>query len=200
MRFVEIVRALLAQVDTYALDELAESTSVLVHLLTKVGRVLGVEGILRHYKWREVAMAGILKHRVFTRTSTGAGGDATDELDKLVEYKTGKIDSLKLNRSLRRNSIAVTMVYNGAYGEDRIGPYAAQRHFFGLFDEETEECLLIYEADTKIVLDQLRSNDLARSPGDSTNLNMVKLRIATSDPRIVYPSSLFERMTAALQS
>lgn len=91
-------------------------------------------------------MAGILKHRVFAATSTGTGGDAFTLDNEIVEYKTGKVSSADLNRQIRQGRLNVSMVYNGAYGETRIRHYEAQIHFFGLFDEETEECLLIYRA------------------------------------------------------
>lgn len=134
-------------------------------------------------------MAEILGHKVNTKTSTGSGGDAVDPKGKLVEYKTGKIGLKNFAKEMSRGHLKFTMVYNGAYGEARIRPYLETEHYFGLFDEETEECLLIFHADTMYVVDTLLKNDAMRAPGATTNLNTINLTIDPDDKRIVYWSS-----------
>jgi hypothetical protein len=198
VKLADCLRALLPTIETYAVEDLEESTGLLVRILMKVGRLLGVQGILRHYKWREVAMAGILKHRVFAATSTGTGGDASTKENLIAEYKTGKISAKDLNYQIQQGKLNVSMIYNGAYGEPRITPYAKQEHFFGLFDEETEECLLIYKAESNEIVHQLLRNDQSRSIGKTTNLNTAKFRLELGDANIVYRSDLFVRLVDAL--
>ena len=118
MRFVEILRGLLARVDTFGAEDLAESTAVLVHLLTKVGKILGVDGILRHYKWREVAMAGILKHRVFAKTSTGGGGEG-------VGFAV-PVDAVRRSLDALRSKGHVDYAYLGVTTQE-LWPQLAQR-------------------------------------------------------------------------
>lgn len=131
-------------------------------------------------------MAGILGHIVNIKTSTGDGGDALDSKGKRVEYKTGKISLKNFAKEMNRGHLKFSMVYNGAYGEARIKPYLEMEHYFGLFDEETEECLLIFHADTAYVVDTLLKNDAMRAPGTTTNLNTVYLIVDPNDKRIVF--------------
>lgn len=171
---------------SYTLKDIRASIPLLVKILTTSGRRLGISGILRHYKWREVAMAEILGHEVNPKTSTGDGGDAVDSNGRLVEYKTGKISLKSFEKEKMRRHLKFSMVYNGAYGQARIKPYLKVEHYFGLFDEETEECLLIYHADTEFVVNILLKNDTTRASGATTNLNTVQLDVDPGDKRIVY--------------
>lgn len=200
LRLSEILESLWPRIDSFAKDDLEESTSWLVRILMRVGRLLGIPGILRHYKWREVAIAGILKHRVYGATSTGVGGDASDIEGRVCEYKTGKVTEAGLLRQLKKDRITVAMVYNGAYGRDRILPYREQDHYFGLFDEETEECLLIYRADSNEVVKQLLVNDPAKKPGiKTTNLNTARFNVSLNDPGMIYKSDTLQRIIRAVR-
>lgn len=199
LRLSEILESLWPRIDSFAKDDLEELTSWLVRILMRVGRLLGIPGILRHYKWREVAMAGILRHRVYGPTSTGAGGDAADIEGRVCEYKTGKVAEDGLLRQIKNDCVTVHMVYNGAYGRERILPYKKQDHYFGLFDEQTEECLLIYRADADAVVKQLLANDPAKKPGKTTNLNTAKFEVSLNDPGILYKSDTLQRLIRAVR-
>ena len=190
----EILRKIWESLDSNPKTEFQASIPMLVKILTKAGRILGIAGILRHYKWREVAIAEVLGHRVLAKTSSGKGGDALTPEGKTAEYKTGKISRADFTKSFRRGFLDFGMVYNGAYGEARILPYRHFEHYFGLFDEETEECLLIFRAVTEDIVRMLLENDRARRPGSTTNLNTAKFRVAVGDPRIVYWSSAAEKL------
>lgn len=185
-----------AKLHSYSREEIQANIPLLVKILTTAGRSIGISGILRHYKWREVAMADILGHAVHSKTSTGTGGDATDKQGRLTEYKTGKTSTEGFGKQLRRGRLRFGMVYNGAYGQARIRPYATIEHYFGLFDEATEECFLIYHADSTFVVNTLMANDGNRVSGATTNLNIVSFDIETSDPRIIYWSTHAKTMKA----
>lgn len=197
LRLSKILEELWPRIDSFAKDDLEESTSWLVRILMRVGRLLGIPGILRHYKWREVAMAGILKHRVYGATSTGAGGDAADLEGGVCEYKTGKVEEEELLRQIRKDRLKITMIYNDAYGRSRILPHRGKSHFFGLFDEATEECLLIYRADTQEVVKQLLANDPGKKPGKTTNLNAARFDVSFNDGDILYLSDTLRRLIRA---
>lgn len=184
MSLSDRISAIAAEITRASAEELRGTVSPLITLLMQVGRRLGVDGILRHYKWREVMLAARLNHVVNARTSTGRGGDATDSTSTTCEYKSSKISRAQLDRQIRNGEIAISLVYNGAYGEDRIQPYLSQRHFFGLFDDETEQFILAVEVAASLVVDQLLINDRSRRPGQTTNLNTVKTRFPDKDGNV----------------
>lgn len=185
----DLLEKIWKKLPSYSREEIQAGIPQLVKILTTAGRSIGVSGILRHYKWREVAMAEILGHTAHSKTSTGTGGDAVNKHGKLAEYKTGKKNVKDFEVQLRRRRLRFSMVYNGAYDEKKIRPYANMDHYFGLFDEDTEECLLIYHAESQHIIDILMDNNHKRAPGATTNLNTVTFDIDISDPRIVYWSS-----------
>jgi hypothetical protein len=181
-------------------EDLSTSLPILVSILTKAGIKVGYNSILCKFKWREVAMSNILGHQAFAKTSTGRGGDAFDENKELVEYKSEitSINVLKKRIGAKKpKPIKAALVYNRAYGEERITPYLNQRHFYGAFDEANEQCLFIFEADPNEVVAQLLSNDQKRKPGATTNLNTVKFSFYIDDPRIVYKSPLLQEALAS---
>jgi hypothetical protein len=191
--------ALLAEVENADRDDLRKASVHLVHLLMKVGRGLEVDGFLRHYKWREVAMAELLGHDVYAGASTRVGGDAATKAAKVAEYKTSMLTSAKLRGQVKRNKLRIAGHYNGAYTEDLVAACEHQEHFFGVFDEDTEDCFLIYKADAARVVQQLREH-LAkprkrRDGGDATtNFNTVRFVARTDDAAIVYKSAAFVAM------
>lgn len=179
-------------------SDIKEAFPVAMHLLLKMGNILGYDNVLGKYKYREVIMGWVLQHYVYSKSATGHGGDATDRNKKVQEYKTEKTNSGKLLKKIKQGKdIILSGVYNKAYNKENIESYLDQDHYFGLFDEETEECILIYRADTNNVVKQLQENLATKQTENekrkrkgleelTTNCNTVKYYISINDKNIVY--------------
>lgn len=152
----------------------------------------GFHKITDKTKWREPVMADKLDHVAHPKISAGAdskeyGSDAWDEsTSKYAEYKSKAIEDKQLNNLFQRvrnhksgkryASLKVEGVYNGAYKQSAIDAYSTVDHYFGVFYNEV--CLMIIRPNTEEVIRQLTENNAKRKPGQTTNLNTVKIDLA----------------------
>lgn len=156
------------------------------------GELDGFHKVTDKTKWREPVMAEKLKHVAHSKISAGAGSDeyGSDAWDpsreKFAEYKSKAIEDKQLNNLFQRiryaktgkrfSSLKVEGVYNGAYKQSALDAYAEVDHYYGVFYKET--CMLIIRPNTDEVIRQLTYNNNRRKPGQTTNLNTVKIDLA----------------------
>ena len=156
------------------------------------GEIDGFHKVTDKTKWREPVMAEKLGHKAHTKISAGAGSDeygsdAWDEANgKFAEYKSKAIEDKQLNNMFQRvrypktgklfSSLKVEGVYNGAYKQSALDAYAEVDHYYGVFYKET--CMMIIRPKTDEVIRQLTENNAKRKPGQTTNLNTVKIDLA----------------------
>jgi len=156
------------------------------------GELDGFHKVTDKTKWREPVMAEKLGHKAHTKISAGAGSDeyGSDAWDpsreKFAEYKSKAIEDKQLNNLFQRiryaksgkrfSSLKVEGVYNGAYKQSALDAYAEVDHYYGVFYKET--CMLIIRPNTDEVIRQLTYNNNRRKPGQTTNLNTVKIDLS----------------------
>ena len=169
--------------ESYTYEELANA-------LYRNGERDGYPKVTDKTKWREPVMAEKLGHTAHEKISAGKdsekyGSDAFDPSnEKYAEYKTKAIDESDLRNLFESPKprggtyapLTVSGVYNGAYKENAIETYSKIDHYFGVFYKE--QCVLIIKPKTEEVISQLMTNHLARKPGQTTNLNSVKISLS----------------------
>lgn len=162
----------------------------LAHALYLKGERDGYQKVTDKTKWREPVMAEKLGHTAHTKISAGKnsekyGSDAYDSSnDVYAEYKTKALKESDLRNLFQVSRprggtyapLTVDGVYNGAYKAEAIEAYSEIDHYFGVFYKE--QCVLIIRPNTEEVISQLTKNHNARKPGQTTNLNTVKIRLS----------------------
>lgn len=176
----------------------------LANALYLKGKRDGYQKVTDKTKWREPVMAEKLGHTAHAKISAGKdsekyGSDAYDASNGVfAEYKSSALKESELRNLFESPKprggtyapLTVGGVYNGAYKMDAIESYSKNDHYFGVFYEE--QCILIIRPKTEEVISQLTKNHLARKPGQTTNLNTVKIRLSdTSKYDVAYRNEEF---------
>ena len=169
--------------EVYTFEELSNA-------LYLKGEGEGYHKVTDKTKWREPVMAEKLGHVAHTKISAGKdsdkyGSDAYDaSTGSMAEYKTKALNDKELRNLFQLPKprggnfapLTVSGVYNGAYKDSAIEAYSHIDHYFGVFYKEL--CVLIIQANTEEVIRQLTFNHESRAPGQSTNLNTVKIKLS----------------------
>lgn len=162
----------------------------LAHALYLKGERDGYQKVTDKTKWREPVMAEKLGHTAHEKISAGKdsekyGSDAFDPSSgNHAEYKTKALNESELRNLFESPKprggtyapLTVSGVYNGAYKQTALEAYSEIDHYFGVFYKE--QCVLIIRPNTEEVISQLTKNHNARKPGQTTNLNTVKIRLS----------------------
>tara|TARA_Y100000296_G_C5141280_1_gene241207 strand:- start:695 stop:1282 length:588 start_codon:yes stop_codon:yes gene_type:complete len=168
----------------------------------------GVRNPLDKYKYREVQVAYLLGHTVFTGASGGKqetndkfGADAIDQNGKLVEYKSKTLKQEDLVK-LQEGTLSVSGIYNGAYTDESIRAYREIDHYYSVHYKGV--VVAIAKVDTKYVCDTLQKNHEAREAANrilraegkktkTTNCNSAPVVFTEDNPLIdiVYKNPVF---------